>query len=1253
MASTLGTAVNDDHISDALCAMHCLVAYAKAGKLEGHLCPANCGSEAFHLYRSILYMLSGLPSDVHRDLTDALFGGPGAYFCAGGSCGTPACGFAEVDWYAQDAAGSIELLNLLNDVERRKQDPTYASTTHLAEVVSPHRRIIANYIALHMADHIYASAMQYAGTRVVNVSTTPPSMHEFVSLKSECATRLDRSRFQDYNYFSSGGCKKSSAFALTRPRCYVPYTVVSRVVAELRVVEVIPITAGLANNHLRRDLLLFERIRKAQLGVDIPPTGEEPPDDALFMISKEPPPGGGDTPLNVVPAIAYDPSASSLSVCGGGPENLGAYIKQAKQCTHFGPLGLLPTGRTVGWEALSTVTRAIAVHAENAGRRPFNGYMGPQALEKAWELGLPCATAMVPGEVQMAAHESDTHAHAFVSHVAQMCQPKLLVQIEWAPPEPSVPSWTQACAQIIDLAQAMGPAFQVALARFRTVPTAERIARLDSAFGRLSALTGKSIYAHSLEARAAMAPVKTHGVSQEDMIQGARDAQVANNNASEAVLVAGLASLIHPSIAGSWKQDVTSTAERVAARGGKIERELKLLCCSGGAAARAISVLFGYWLDLDAHGQQNNDFRAVGPFSSYEVAHIGTVRLAPAEEARIGFLRPSLHTATTKLLMLDGHTTVSLTEGHIKVLEVAAGHVLNAPSVAVSKADRADEWPMQLPKDAPRAAPHLASVKRVKVTSNTVYINHNAACATRKFVGLLMVEGEATPLFYRSVQVNSERRAGAQQLKRGREDMLEVDLQSHRFAPIYGTDFTRRFIEAGTLQGVAALAPGDDVVITTYLRKNPDWPDDDALREEVAHGILVARGESPPGVMPPDAAKLPVGFVPFQAPSAKEDGGRLTHFSPLRRAVTVAYTLATDEGHPRLDPLNAVIAAAAWPLQQRDKSDVMTGLMGQPGTGKSWIGGYLGSYIYGENTWRDVTKFQEEAKKQFGEEFSNTLVVWADEVDGNFFNVMLDSGNMKESITNAVQKTERKHENGRKKSPNTTSYWACSNDMLQIVKDAVRRLIRVLCGGGLRKVVGGRAAGRYFELAFGEMMHSPWGNAGVLHFLANYALPPSLETFTVGNCTMQDCVLIPYATQMHLKLLKWLAELPSCPHDDARRPLSLSRAIHGDKSVFLEEAASGWPDELFVTHSELQSIARNWHEFGLTRKERGGDGNVNPEASIASKLQELMLTVPMLVEMNAKAPPGGYRFTRAGLKAYLNDKGVRVVDSGPPYYEHV
>jgi Family of unknown function (DUF5906) len=1290
----------------------CLYAMSKLATLARHrpavaasMCPGVEGSQAFNLCRSVLFILSVLPSNDFVELIGAIFNGPGAELCRSKSCGNAACTFASVDWLSSDSGG-VKLLELLHSVQKLLHDDATFATTHRREVVNPHRRAVAAFIALVEPGHAYASALRGDGVCVLlPLKNTRDGYQRMpvVSTEAACATSVKESRFLDYNdmtkaahpvpaasgmvfkpYFSAlpaeeekkagGGGEDAVADADSAPEQAESTEPAVQAVASPSMKELYADLSTLGGH-----FELCMRLQRLSFMTEEPLPGTTYAAGKMFFSQCSAASACAEWLHNPVPGVKYIPGASSATCCGGGQESVGRLVGIAKQLhgTHYGDLSMISSGLCPGWDQLPSLEYTDAVHRENAGHRPYNGYTGPKALEKAYEFGLPYVTPELPGEVVMSPHESATHAHGLVAHLAQLCQPQLVLQLEWpAPSFNGATQWTACCKKIIDLAQVLGPSLLTALLRFNAISGVERQKALRTAFELLGAQSAtESLYECVLAGgRAVNALVPESVLPRPDDRGGdrekrkeaalkasAEETRQLRSKACGAVLVAGLAMAIDSSIASAWEVELADYERMRAEKSWTMEYLVKNRCEQGGSRARAVGVLFGLWFDADAHNRTRSKSRTSAPFDHSEIKSVGAVDLRPAKEvdARIGFLRPLLETPTSKLVVLAGHTSVSLTEGHIIVLEMAARHILRAPGLCVSSASQADAWPACFPADEARQRPSFASVKKGIVVANRLFHNGDLACRTRKLVGMLAFEG-GERFFYRSVQVDSAAQ-GEEKPRRKRglgEACSEVDIGSCQFAPVYGADYSRRFREPGVLQGVAALEAGDEVIVTSYLRQNPDWPSDTAYREEVAHVILLGRGRHAECEAEDVTcgSLSDAGFLPMEAPPrSAEDGGRLVNPGIAGRAAAVSYTLSSEEGYV-IEPLNALLSWIAWPIQKGTRSGVISMLMGPQGCGKSTLLEAL-DVTYGENMLRPVSKMEKEIQKQFGEECTNTLIIWGDEVSPDFIDKVVDSENMKEAATAPKSRAERKHENGRVKSDNYANYAACSNDPKQVLK-RMRRLLRVLCSGGLTINLHDRPASDYFKAAHGEMINSPWGNAGALHFLCHYSMPESLEGFTIGSNSgsWTDAVLVPQPSNRLHKFLKWLVELPMQEHEPVVACLSFENRLcqpHISRAEFFEASTEGWGNKLCLSHADFISVVRVWYEFGVSRKERGLEKDVNAEVTIERQYREETGRVRTLMEMNQDAKTGTYELTRSGLRDFLRkDNGLDVGDAAPrPFYE--
>ena len=97
----------------------------------------------------------------------------------------------------------------------------------------------------------------------------------------------------------------------------------------------------------------------------------------------------------------------------------------------------------------------------------------------------------------------------------------------------------------------------------------------------------------------------------------------------------------------------------------------------------------------------------------------------------------------------------------------------------------------------------------------------------------------------------------------------------------------------------------------------------------------------------------------------------------------------------------------------------------------------------------------------------------------------------------------------------------------------------------------------------------------------------------------------------------------------------------------------GGGEKLCLSHAEFMTIVRVWFEYGVSRKERGQDKDINAEVTIERQFREETGKVRTLLEMNKAAKAGTYELTRGGLRQFLQkDHGLEVVAAAPaPFYE--
>ncbi len=211
-------------------------------------------------------------------------------------------------------------------------------------------------------------------------------------------------------------------------------------------------------------------------------------------------------------------------------------------------------------------------------------------------------------------------------------------------------------------------------------------------------------------------------------------------------------------------------------------------------------------------------------------------------------------------------------------------------------------------------------------------------------------------------------------------------------------------------------------------------------------------------------------------------------------AIVPIFELTRNSHSPILDGLNASLSFLAFPLQRTTKGNAGLIREGQHGTGKSTTSEHI-MMIYGENSARTVNKIDKEVDRQFGQEFSNTLLVIGDDVGEGFIKACSDA-TLKEMLTHDTITCERKHVQQQTSSENNMTIIANTNSDRRLLKKLGRRWAVICCANGLKIAgVGGEAASRY-HTEVRQPWDSPWSNAGVLRFLDTFPLVPSLETYS-------------------------------------------------------------------------------------------------------------------------------------------------------------
>ena len=1139
-------------IENAIFSLHLL---KQALRDDGaHCCPNVPGSQMYHLLRSILYSSATLKEERLLGLVHALFSNQGAEFCKKGVCGVAACTFGSINWEDYDQHEDCMLAKDLAALLEARKDRTMLKDL-AAELAHGHRRAVANVIALFKHDHVYSKVLE--GSSLYVTALDGHRRFSTVVTSAECATSVTASRFRDFNDLCDSTVDLEK---VTQQQTHIVQTLVCTMAppppppptAKQKKKKADDAEASTtASLFALSPHQLFEAIRTANSDESAGPGAA--PGLMFFSASLVPKPVQvlSKYPIvlfRTVPRVEYLPGVSGPeSVCGGGVRGMRATIEAAKRGSTYGELYMGGNGQVEGWDQLPTLLEAQRVHSGACGTRPYNAWAGPLALEKAIEFGLPFVDA--EGELTMTPHESATHAHHFVAHVAQLTQPRLLVTFAHDGTT-AVEVKETHLDPIRDAARALGFALHRSLVEFRGVEAKKRRELVEKAFS--------------------MGP----GDAWELAMQARVGCEPANRNAaSQAALVVRLATLVCPDISQKWPP-LLEELERL----GTPARFLS----EGGAtpARRAALILQGHWFDVGVAGEawpRPGTARSAGPFAAAEDSDVGTLalRLPPGESVvAVGFLRAPAKTATSFSLVLEGHSSVSLTQGHLLVLEEAARHVLKSPSVCVAPASVANGWERVLP---PQSSPPSPSPR---VFHGTVVQNEqveNRGTPTRRWTGHLKLHCDdgVHELTYHSILIQN-----AVERKRTVQGGA-VHHGEHLFPEAYGLDYTQR----GTL---AELAEDQEVVVTSY---------DGAA----VHAVLVsgpALGQSPHG-----------------------------------KAVVPLYELTTDAAKPRIDGPNGLVSFVAWVVQRLTKCGVAALLAGLQGTGKSFVLKLL-NVILGPNTMRMVKRAEQELEKQFGQEFTNTALACCDEVGVKFFKAA-DGEAMKETLTSDVSKNEVKHVQGQKTTMNNMSWLGCSNERYDKEKFG-RRWMIIGCANALRADgVCGQAASAYFK-AFDAALRSPYRNAGVLHFLAQYPLVSNLEVYSEAK-SKTSAALAETPREFHLRFLVDLCEFPVGTHR---------------LSDYITEVEKGWGEEDVVDRQELKALLAGWHACVCSRRESDNDRLANPATSMLKKLEPLLAGHATLAEMNAGQPLDSFRLSRAHIRSFLREKGYNVRQPpGRAFYE--
>ena len=1215
--------------------------YARQQTVRPHVCcPHVAGSQLFYLLRSILFTFATVNKRALIEIVDALYGeNQGGAFCKRGECGTAGCAFHTVDW-ENDEGRTTPLLAIIKDLMRERQDQT-SHATLAVELVKPHRRAIANFIAVHKPDHLYAKVM--AGSALwVQATGEGHARGTIADTNTACATSVSLSRFKDFNQLMQK-TTTANVDGVTKQQRHIIQTPMyvaapkkkkdanGRDVSEVaegtdddghgQLLQVPPPVNKLLEkmDPLRAAESLCELIKHATV-LREPHPRILPVNSILFqpeVWSEKTVQALNSYRLDLFEThteVKYLPGVcDAADISGGGPASVKDLVSAAKQRHQYGPLDIRIDGSVHGWESLPGLDRAAHVHRECTGSRPFNAFFGFLAFEKCHEFGLPYVDAD-PTAVNMSAHESATHAHAFVTHEAQLTCPKLLVAFEHTNRQQPFTIDGAFCSKVVELVQQLGTDVHNAVFQLRhSGSLVARTALVHRAFTFIRDNARVSVLDLAVKAFAC-----------------GRDGDFAC-----AVISVRLALLTYHNLEAEWSAMLAEFARHVAAHmaeGVAAEKWLAERDSGSAASTRAFLLSIGFWFDLDSaghHWPKGHPLpRTGGPFAASELCEIARLGAKPtADGQRVGFLFAPVATETGFSIILEGHTTVSLTSGHVLVLEEAVRFVLNDPTVRIASSASTSAWCCDLPLvSAPTPAAGVPTLFKGTVLKNDV--SPQSSDYRRRFRGALQLQradGTLVDISYRSVLVQDEEDTK----KRKR---IEVSYAGHRFCEVYGLDYTRRLVGDDGPSGIAALEIGDDVIVTAYWRTSPD--DRDAAPSfEANHVILIgSRGD--------DGRAQPIG------PGA-----------PHGLAVAPIYDLTTDPANPLIDGLNACMAICAWPVQRQSKARVGLIKYGDKGTGKSTIWDAYNNVV-GANSMRTIKNMDREAAKQFSEEFTNSLVLYADEVGEAFFQ-LCDQPVMKDFVTCNETSYERKHIQGLVKTKNFSTYITSTNEMPPSTLG--RRWCVVWCSNGLKIVkVGGQAAKEYFD-RFRLTFHSPWMNAGVLHFLQHYPLCSNLECYSADKSKTQ-AAMVNVPRELHLRFLKFLVELPMNNKDSD----TLTGWFSADFTSSIDDLLSrGWSHEVVIQPTQLKKIMAAWYKHVCARKE-GAEKMANVETTMIARLQAVLHVDPHLAEMNhsgvknkaatADTTAGdaswqAWRLTRNGLEKFLRSLGFRVDPPQPvPFF---
>ena len=1162
----------------------------------------------------------------------------GGYFCANGECGTDDCTFhLLIDHWTEPPEDSTEngaptpLLGILRQLLRERKDKTIHSTL-AAELAKPHRRAVANFIALHKPDHLFAKVLAGSGLWVQSTGEGH-ARGMVVDTRTACATSVTESRFKDFKQLMPSKASASGVDGVTKQQRHInqaciyvpdeaePTTTDTAEPAEASKCSAkqkpkpsggsgIPLTAV---DPLRAVDTICARIKGARVLSEPYPTSL-PPNSILFRaeVCAEKAVGGLETHrldlFETHPEVKYLPGVSDpADISGGGPASVRDLVAIAKRRRQLGPLDMRPDGSVFGWDTLPGLERAVHVHREGGGSRPYNAAFGFMAHEKCHEFGLPYVDGDGHASVQMAEHESATLAHAFVSHVAQLTCPKLLVVFEHANRTPVAVDGA-FCSKLADLVQQLGPDAYAALFHMRYAG-AQREALLKQAFDFIEKNAEGTLWS---------LPVAAYHLE-----GGGADFACA-------VAAARMAVLLDASIVDKWSAMNTAFVARAGPHGEGIAAAAWLAESDSAdrLSVRAYLVSLGYWFDVDGDGEHwptgSPAARTRGPFAQSDLSDIARLDFKAIDAGqRAGFLLAPPANGTGFAIIVEGHTEVSFTAGHALVLLEAVRHALADHTVQIASASSSRGWKAVLPPASPLAHA-AASAKPDQCVPTTLFagtvVENNlhppGPDHRRRFVGVLSVElpdGTVKKLTYRSVLVQDE----DDTKKRKRHG---VNYTGHRFPEVFGLDYSRRLIgDVHEPSGVAALEVGDEVLVTAYWRRSPD--DMDSIPcFEVNHVVLTGG---------PEERSRPLG-----------------PHTPHGLAIVPVYQLTADSSKPRLDSLDSCLAFYAWPVQNHSRGQAGLLLQGDQGTGKSTASDQY-RLVIGPNSMRTIKNMDKEAGKQFTEEFANSLVLYSDEVGTAFFN-LCEAPILKDSLTGNLTSYERKHQPGMVQTKNVSTYIVTTNEMPP--SDLGRRWCVVWCSNGLKVVgVGGEAARKYYErlrLTF----QSPWINAGVLHFLQHYPICPVMEKYTADKSRTR-AAMANVPRELHIRFLKFLVELPVNNADNYR----LTCIFDANSTMGIDELLRhGWTTEAVIAPTQLKKVMAAWYKHVCARKE-GNDRMTNVETTMLARTEALVHNNPVLAEMNRHSAAAGaaeatLRLTRDGLAKFLRSQGFQVTPSRQDFF---